>query len=248
MELNRIEHRLSDGGSVHHVTVPGGAWDRRTATELVALATELREDRSARVITLGARQAAFCSGPGPDLDPTAFDPDPAAAWAALRPPVVAVVAGACQSVGFEVALAADIRVCGPDAVFALPDLAAGRLPCWGGTQRLARAVRPAEASAMVLLGRPVAAERAAALGLVHAVAADAAALSALTDELVATLLQRGPLALELAKEAVHRGAELPLRDGLRLEGDLNHQLAATADRAEGLAAFFDKRPPDFAGR
>ncbi len=214
----------------------------------MALAAELREDRSARVITLAAREAPFCDGPEPDLEPTAFDPDPAAAWAALRPPVVAVVAGACMSVGFEVALAADIRVCGPDAVFALPDLAAGRLPCWGGTQRLARAVRPAEASAMVLLGRPVTAERAATLGLVHAVAPDAAALAALADELVATLLQRGPLALELAKEAVHRGAELPLRDGLRLEGDLNHQLAATADRAEGLAAFFDKRPPDFAGR
>jgi len=250
MELNRIEHRQSDGGSVHHVTVPGGAWDRRTASELVAVAAELREDRSARVITLAAREAPFCAGAGPDLDPTAFDPDPAAAWAALRPPVVAVVSGACESVGFEVVLAADVRVCGPDAVFALPDLAAGRLPCWGGTQRLARAVRPAEASAMVLLGRPVAADRAAALGLVHAVAADPdpAALTALADELVATLLQRGPLALELAKEAVHRGAELPLRDGLRLEGDLNHQLAATADRAEGLAAFFDKRPPDFAGR
>ncbi len=248
MELSRIEHRLVDGGSVHHVTVPGGAWDRRTAQELVALAAELREDRSARVITLAAREAPFCAGPAPDLDPTAFDPDPAAVWATLRPPVVAVVAGGCQSVGFEVVLAADIRVCGPDAVFALPDLAAGRLPCWGGTQRLARAVRPAEASAMVLLGRPVTADRAAALGLVHAVAADAGALTALADEMVATLLQRGPLALELAKEAVHRGAELPLRDGLRLEGDLNHQLAATADRAEGLAAFFDKRPPDFAGR
>jgi enoyl-CoA hydratase/carnithine racemase len=56
------------------------------------------------------------------------------------------------------------------------------------------------------------------------------------------------LALELAKEAIHRGSEMPLRDGLRLEGDLNHQLAATEDRAEGLAAFFAKRPPDFSGR
>lgn len=212
------------------------------------MAADLREDRAARVVTLAAREAPFCAGPAPDLDPLAFDPDPAAAWAALRPPVVAVVAGECLSVGLEVVLAADVRICGPDAVFAVPDLAAGRLPCWGGTQRLARAVRPAEASAMLLLGRAVAADRAAALGLVHAVADAPAALEALADELVSTLLQRGPLALELAKEAVHRGAELPLRDGLRLEGDLNHQLAATADRAEGLAAFFDKRPPDFAGR
>ncbi len=68
------------------------------------------------------------------------------------------------------------------------------------------------------------------------------------SDVVEQLLGAGPLALEFAKEAVHRGSELPLRDGLRLEGDLNHQLAATEDRAEGLAAFFDKRPPDFAGR
>ena len=67
-------------------------------------------------------------------------------------------------------------------------------------------------------------------------------------EIAAQLADLGPLALEFAKEAVHRGSELPLRDGLRLEGDLNHQLAATHDRADGLAAFFDKRPPDFAGR
>ena len=82
-------------------------------------------------------------------------------------------------------------------------------------------------------------------GIVHDVVDDLeAGLAAVVDQLLGT----GPLALEFAKEAVHRGSELGLRDGLRLEGDLNHELAATEDRAEGLAAFFDKRPPDFAGR
>lgn len=232
-------------GSACRITLPGGALDAASARDLTAVATDLREDREIRVVVLTSQSPPFCSGPAADLDATSFDPDPAAALAALRPPVVAVVSGLCLSVGFELVLAADIRVCGDDATFGFPDLARGRLPSWGGTQRLSRAIRPAEASAMLLLGREIPAAKAASLGLVHAVDADPAALSA---SIVEELLARGPLALELAKEAVHRGAELPLRDGLRLEGDLNHQLAATDDRAEGLAAFFDKRPPDFAGR
>jgi enoyl-CoA hydratase/carnithine racemase len=235
----------SHDGMACHVTVPGGQWGEAVATELVDVAGELVDDRQIRVITLGARLPSFCTGIEPGFDPLRVDPDPASAWARLRPPVVAVIEGQCLSVGLEVALAADIRVCGPDATFALPDIGLGRLPCWGGTQRLGRAVRPAEATAMLLLGTALDGPRACQLGLVHQVSEHPAATAgALVGELVA----RGPLALELAKEAVHRGAELPLRDGLRLEGDLNHQLAASEDRAAGLAAFFDRRPPDFSGR
>lgn len=235
----------SDDGHVANVTIPGGLLDARTAGQLVAVAHQLAEDRSVRVITLRARKSPFCSGPAPDLDPLSIDPDPPAAWARLRPPVVMAVKGDCLSVGLELALAADIRVADAEARFGLPDLAQGRLPCWGGTQRLGRAIRPAQATAMLLLGTQLSASEAQGLGLVYDIDDNPAArVLALSAELV----QRGPLSLELAKEAVHRGAELPLRDGLRLEGDLNHQLAATEDRAEGLQAFFDKRPPDFAGR
>ncbi|MEM7337585.1 MAG: enoyl-CoA hydratase-related protein [Actinomycetota bacterium] len=227
------------------LTIPGGLLSSVTASGLVREADALREDRDLRVVVVRAAAAPFCSGAAPDLDPISVDPDPAAALAALRVPVVVAIGGACHSVGLELALAADVRLAAPSATFSLPDLGADRLPCWGGTQRLARAVRPSEATAMLLLGTEVSAERAHSLGLVHLVADNLhAATEAITDDLGA----RGPLALEFAKEAVHRGAEIPLRDGLRLEGDLNHQLAATDDRAEGLQAFFDKRPPDFAGR
>jgi enoyl-CoA hydratase len=137
-------------------------------------------------------------------------------------------------------------VASADATFALPDVVeAGALPCWGGTQRLPRAFGTARATAMLLLGEELDAARALEAGFVwQLVDQPGEAASALAGQLAGL----GPLALEYAKEAVHRGAELPLRDGLRLEGDLNTLLATSADRAEGLAAFFAKRPADFAGR
>ena len=185
----------------------------------------------------------FCSGIG--FDPLELQPDPASALAAVRSPVVCAISGECSGAGFEIALACDVRLCDVTARFAMRDVLDGRLPAWGGTQRLPRAVGASRANAMLLLGATADAPTAFEWGLTHAVEED---LDGAVEQWLDDLATAGPLALEFAKEAVHRGSELPLADGLRLEGDLNHQLAATEDRAEGLAAFFDKRPPDFAGR
>ncbi|MDA3040567.1 MAG: enoyl-CoA hydratase/isomerase family protein [Actinomycetota bacterium] len=230
-------------GNSAQLELPGGDLSHLAARALADAADNLHEARDVRVVVLTARTSPFCSGPGTDLDVRQVDP--AAALAALRPPLVVAVRGECVSVGLELVLCADIRFCSPDATFAFPDIAAGRLPSWGGTQRLPRAVRPATATAMLLTGQSLDALSAKHLGLVFDVVDDPEQAAADMAILLAGL---GPLALEFAKEAVHRGSELPLRDGLRLEGDLNHQLAATEDRAEGLRAFFDKRPPDFSGR
>lgn len=242
MEQHRVELETSHDGLVVTMSLPGGAFDGQSARELTAHAEELNEQRNVRVIVIEARTSQFCSGPAADLD--RFDVNPAAAIGRLRPPVVCAIDGDCLSVGLELALAADVRLCTLAARFSMADIHKGHLPSWGGTQRLPRAIRPAEAAAMILTGSTLDAERAASLGLVHDAVDD---LTAATEATVQTLVGLGPLALEFTKEAVHRGSELPLRDGLRLEGDLNHQLAATKDRAEGLQAFFDKRPPDFRG-
>ena len=183
-------------------------------------------------------------GAATGLDPMGYPVDPAAALARIRPPVVVAIAGRCESVGFELALAADIRLVSPAASFALADATNGRLPCWGGTQRFpGRSVRPAPWPWFCLVNSsmPHRGHRRAGLSGGRLAGRRRGRVGRPTPG-------AGPLALELAKEAVHRGAELPLRDGLRLEGDLNHLLQMTADRAEGLAAFFAKRPPDFAGR
>lgn len=245
MRLTAIELNHTDDGRVARLVIPGGPLDGRVAAELADAAASIVEDRQVRVVVLSATGDDFCTGPADDLDRFALRPDPASAIAALRVPVIAVLCGRCRAEGLEIALAADLRVAGPDITLALDHIIDGRIPAWGGTQRLARVIRPGQAVALTLLGRTIDGPEADQLGLVHELANDPAAAA---DQLAATLIGRGPLALEFTKEAVHRGSELPLRDGLRLEGDLNHQLAATDDRAEGLQAFFEKRPPDFGGR
>jgi enoyl-CoA hydratase/carnithine racemase len=235
------------GGVACTLRLSGKPLGAREAAELVDAVQGLVEQRTIRVVVLTSAGPDFCPGPAPDLDPLAFPVDPAAALARLRPPVLCAVRGRCSSVGLELALATDVRLADPSARFALPDVTEGRLPAWGGTQRLPRAIGVARATAVVLLGETLSAAEAQTAGLLAGVSA-AGALDQVVDATIEQLLAAGPLALELAKEAVHRGAELPLRDGLRLEGDLNHLLQGTADRAEGIAAFFAKRPPDFAGR
>ena len=232
-------------GNLARITFVGGAWTLAAARDLTAAAQALVDNREVRVVIVNATGPDFCAGPASDLDPFDVHPDPASALAMLRPPVIAAIDGLCLGPGLEVALATDIRIAGPGAQFALDHIQSGTLPAWGGTQRLPRCVQPGVAVGLALLGTRFDAGTAAEMGLVYSVAEDPLTES---ERLANKLLSRGPLALELTKEAIHRGSELPLRDGLRLEGDLNHQLAVTEDRAEGLQAFFDKRPPTFSGQ
>ncbi len=246
MTPRRLSVTTSDDGAVRVLTLPGGPLDATIVGELATAADAAVEDRALRVVVLAADGDDFCTGPAADLDPVAVGVDPAAALARIRVPVVAAVRGQCRSVGFELVLATDLRVVAPDTRFALPDVALGQgLPCWGGTQRLPRAIGASRATAMVLLGEELDADTALGAGFVWRIAEDPVAAA---GDIAIGLCALGPLALEYAKDAVHRGSELPLRDGLRLEGDLNTLLATSVDRAEGLAAFFAKRPADFAGR
>lgn len=245
VKLSTVELHLADNGLSANIVMPGGPLTAVTARELTEAATSLVDNRSIRAVTIRTVSAPFCSGPGADLEPTQLRPDPASAIATIRVPVIVGVDGACRGEGLEIALAADIIVGSPDSVYALDHIQTGRVPAWGGSQRLPRAIGSGPAMAHALLGTDIDGPQAAALGLVYQLSDD---LDGTVDTMVETVCGRGPLALEFTKEAVHRGSELPLRDGLRLEGDLNHQLAATEDRAEGLHAFFEKRPPDFSGR
>lgn len=234
---------IADGCAT--LTLGGGPLSAARASELGRALEALLEDRSIRVVTVASADSDFCAGAGPDLDMLAIVENPAALLARMPVPVVAVLRGAVASVGLELALAADFRIASEDASFWMPELEQGLVPCWGGTQRLSRIAGPAIASQMILLGRRLGAQEARECGLVSELASDPEARAA---EVVAQLRDLAPLALSYAKEAILGGVELPMRDGMRLEADLNALLSQSHDRAEGLAAFKEKRGPRFEGR
>jgi enoyl-CoA hydratase/carnithine racemase len=165
----------------------------------------------------------------------------------LAQPIICAVNGPAISVGLELALACDVRIASERARFALPETASGMLPMAGGTQRLPRIVGRAEALRLVLLGEEIDATEALRIGLVSAIHPDSELMSA-AEELALRMAERGPLALRYAKEAVRRGLDLPIDQGLRMETDLTVLLQSTEDRAEGVRAFIGKRPPRFKGR
>jgi enoyl-CoA hydratase/carnithine racemase len=170
--------------------------------------------------------------------------DPAALLATFPAPTVAVWNGPAIGAGAELLLAADLRIVGPDATMAFPEVADGQLPCWGGTQRLTRAAGVALALRMLVIGDPVDATELARSGLAVLHPDPGARAAELTEQ----LSHGAPRAQAAARDAVQRGRDLTLADALRLESDLNLLISTTDDRAEGIAAFFEKRPPRFTGR
>ena len=126
---------------------------------------------------------------------------------------------------------------------AFPEVGAGELPCWGGTQRLTRAAGVALVLRLLVIGDPADAVTLERSGL--ALLADDPRVRA--DELAEHLAGGAPRAQAAARDAVQRGRDLTLADALRLESDLNLLISTTHDRAEGIAVFFEKRPPRFTG-
>jgi enoyl-CoA hydratase len=165
--------------------------------------------------------------------------------AALPFPTVAAINGFALGGGLELALAADLRVAAPTARLGLPEVGLGLIPGYGGTQRLPRLIGQGRALDLILTGRHVPADEALQLGLVNRVAEDALATAI---ELARTAARNGPVAVGLAKEAISRGLDVTLSQGLEIEADLFGLVATSADMQEGTSAFLEKRTPDFKGR
>jgi enoyl-CoA hydratase/carnithine racemase len=167
--------------------------------------------------------------------------------------VIAAINGHCVGGGFEIALACDLRIARRDAgKIGLPEVALGVLPGTGGTQRLTRLVGKARAIELMVEGETVSFERGRELGLVHRLidAASATDFRAEVEDYARrfTAPHRSPLAIGRIKRAVQSGAEMALEQGLALERELQAELFASEDAAEGLAAYGEKRHPVFKGR
>ncbi len=162
-------------------------------------------------------------------------------------PIIGAIRGYALGGGLELALACDIRIAGEDAQLGLTEVNLAIIPGGGGTQRLPRLVGRGRALEMILTGARIDAREAWRIGLVERVVPAADVLAA-ARELARTLAEKAPVALRYAKEAVVKGLELPLADGLRLENDLATLLRTTEDRVEGAKAFLEKRKPRFTGK
>jgi len=165
----------------------------------------------------------------------------------IKKPVVAAVSGYCLGGGNELAMACDLIVAAENARFGQPEINLGVIPGAGGTQRLTRAVGKAVAMEMILNNRHLSAEEALRYGLVNRVVPVERCL----DEAVALAAEiagRAPLAVRLAKEMVNRAYESFLREGMEEERRAFYSLFASQDQKEGMAAFLEKRDPQWQGK
>ena len=162
-------------------------------------------------------------------------------------PVIACVEGDAIGAGLELALACDVRVAAEGVMLAMPDVAVGGMSALGGTQRLPRLVGRSLAASMILLGEPIDAQRGLTCGLVNDVV-PRGEVRPRAIALAERIAAQGPVAVRYAKEAMARGLDMPLEQALRYETDLTVILQTTADRAEGVRAFMEKRKPRFEGR
>ena len=223
--------------------------------ELVATLTELDRDRAIRCIVLAGNERAFAAGA--DIGELArssaielYYQRRVERWDAIRSlwtPLVAAVSGFCLGGGCELAMSCDLIVASETAQFGQPETSLGIIPGAGGTQRLTRVVGKGLAMDMILSGRRLTASEALAAGLVARVVAREAWLAE-AKRVAREIATKGPVASRLAKESVNRAYETTLQAGLEAERRALYLAFASEDAHEGLAAFIEKRDPEFKGR
>ena len=219
---------------------------------------DLAADESARVVVLtGAGEKAFIAGA--DIKyMQGLGVLEARRWGELGhacgnlletmpKPTIAAINGYALGGGCELALACDLRLASSNARIGQPEIDLGILPGWGGSVRLARTTTLGFAKALILTGRPVDAAEALQHGLVNAVY-EPEELREQTLDLCRGLEAKSPVALAYAKEAVNLALQGPHRANLESEARLFAMLFASEDQKEGMAAFTEKRPPEFTGR
>ena len=216
---------------------------------------ELDRDDGVRAIVVTGSERAFAAGAdiGEMAGASPIDmliTNRIGQWDRIRritKPVLAAVNGWALGGGCELAMTLDLIVAGEGAKFGQPEINIGVIPGAGGTQRLTRAIGKSKAMRMVLTGEPINAAEAERAGLVAVVTQDELVVEDALA-LAATIATKSPIALRLAKEAVNAAYEMSLTDALAHERRLFYLLFASADQKEGMAAFLEKRAPDFTGR
>ncbi len=221
-------------------------------SELIQCVESLEKDQGIGAIVVTGSEKAFAAGADiKEMQDKSFvdmfGPDAFSEWdrfIKVRKPIIAAVAGFALGGGCELAMMCDFIIAAETAKFGQPEIKLGVLPGWGGSQRLTRLVGKSKAMDMCLTGRMMDAVEAERAGLVsRVVAADK-----LVEEAVAAAAVIASMSLPsvmMVKECVNRAEEVALSEGLRFERRVFHSAFATHDQKEGMAAFSEKRKPDF---
>jgi len=234
------------------------ALNMATMQELKTAFADLKDDADVRVVILtGGGEKAFVAGA--DINELSQQTPVSAkeythrgqaivdAIENLGKPVIGCVNGFALGGGCELAMACTMRIASENAKFGQPEVKLGLIPGYGGTQRLPRLVGKGLAMQQVLTGEMISAQEAHRIGLVNEVVPQAE-LIARAEAIAAKIIANSPLAIQYAMEAVNRGYDMPLADGLYLEATLFAVCCATEDKNEGTKAFLEKRPAQFKGK
>src|SRR5262245_25070629 len=223
----------------------------RGRSQIAAIIEAFGQDPDVRVVVIRGKNGTYTSGGDVKAFPQIErDGMSHLAWNIAAPercpkPVICAMEKYAMGVGFELAMACDIRIATKDTLLALPEVTLGQIPGSGGSQRVARIVGLTRAVDMMMLGRRIPAPEAHAWGLITRVVEDAAALDRTIDEMVATLTAMSPLALKTIKRVLATSYDTSLSVGLELEGHAYEKLRESGDYKEGIAAFSEKRKPRF---
>ena len=234
------------------------ALNMATMEELRAAFHDIKNDASVRVVILtGAGEKAFIAGA--DIGELAQNDAVTAKEYTHRgqsvlnlienlgKPVIACINGFALGGGCEIAMACTMRLASESAKLGQPEVKLGIIPGYGGTQRLPRLVGKGIAMQLLLTGEMVTAQEAHRIGLVNEVV-PAAELTPRAEAIAQKVIANGPLAVQYTMEAVNKGMETPLAEGLYIEAVLFGAACATEDEKEGTTAFLQKRPAQFKGR
>ena len=242
--------------------------NRELLRNIVEQCESLASDKSVRVVAIiGAGAKVFCAGAdlaerkgmseGETLDYIALIQRAMRAVEQLPKPVIAAINGSAFGGGTELALSCDLRVMMSDATLRLTEVKLGIIPGAGGTQRLPRLIGKSKAKEMILTASPIGADEGKTVGLIHRVVerrendldADGYSISMMeaVSEWAEQIAENAPLSLKQAKFAIDEGYDRDLESGLAIETKAYIQLLNTQDRLEGLAAFAEKRKPEYKG-
>ena len=174
-------------------------------------------------------------------------PSTSASIANIDRPTLAVINGNAAGEGLELALACDIRIASESSFFGLPHIREGHIPHNGGTQRMPRLIGKGRALEMILTGASIDAREALRIGLVNMVQPPGEAMKKAL-QLALDMATKAPISLRFTREAIYKGMDITLDQGLTMEGDLYLLLYGTEDRVEGIESFTKKKEPSFKGK